>query len=158
MGIAMSGEMRFLRAERFFSKDFEGYVSPKETLNAIKEYRLSAKKGHALAQFKYGYMLSRGLIGEANFKKGMKFIKKSARQGYPPAITELARGYYYGFGVQKNLKKAVSLWEKGAFMGISEASYYAGLAYFKGEGVKKDEKKAKKYFSMAKKGGFEAKF
>jgi len=158
MGIAMSGEMRFLRAERFFSKDFEGYVSPKETLNAIKEYRLSAKKGHALAQFKYGYMLSRGLIGEADFKKGMKFIKKSARQGYPPAITELARGYYYGFGVQKNLKKAVSLWERGAFMGIGEASYYAGLAYFKGEGVKKDEKKAEKYLALAKNGGFEAKF
>ena len=43
-------------------------------------------------------------------------------------------------------------------MGIGEASYYAGLAYFKGEGVKKDEKKAEKYLSMAKNGGFEAKF
>lgn len=118
------------------------------------EYKKAADKGHAAAQYKYGYILSRGLYGEVNVKKGMRYIRRSAMQGYPPAVTETARGYYYGFGFTRNLKRAVKEWEKGAKMGIGEAAYYLGLAYYKGEGVKKDEKKAEKFFILAKNDGF----
>ena len=141
----MTAELRFLRAERFLTCLNE---------SAQIEYRKSANKGHAAAQYKYGYMLSRGLVKEANFKKGMRYIRRSAMQGYGEAILELARGYYYGFGVKRNLRRAVRAWRLGAKLKISEAEYYLGLAYFKGEGVKRNKKKAEILFEKAKTGGF----
>ena len=149
MSLAITGEMNYLRAENLIT--FGKSAKRKEEWQG---YRAAALRGHAAAQYKYGYMLSRGLIKKANFKSGMKYIKKSAMQGYPEAVCELARGYYYGFGVKRNLRRAAKVWNFGAKIGIPEAAYYLGLAYYKGEGVKKDEKKAEMFFEKAKNGGF----
>ena len=144
-----SSELGFLNGER----NFYGVDRERNEEFAKKYYRESAQKGHAGSQYMYGYILTRGIAGNVNVKRGVKYIRKAARQNYVPAVMETAKNYYYGFGVKRSGRKAMSFWKKGADLGSGEANYYLGLCYYKGEFVKKNKLAAEKYFSIAKENG-----
>ncbi len=144
-----SSELGFLNGE----KSFYGINRDKSNEYAKRYYRLSAKRGHAGAQYMYGYILTRGIAGQVNVKKGVRYIKRAAKQNYVPAIMETAKNYYYGFGLKKSGRQAMNFWRRGAFLGDGEANYYLGLCYHKGEFVRKNEKLAEKYFSVAREKG-----
>ncbi len=141
-------ESNFITAERKFYSENAPYS------DAENDYKKAAARGHAAAQYMYGYMLSRGIGEKVNVRRGMRLIKSSARKAYAPAIIATALGYYYGFGFKRSLRRAAKYWAKGNAMGIKEATYYLALAYMKGEGVKKDEKRANELFAVVNLHGF----
>jgi len=117
-----------------------------------------AKKGDAKAQFELGqdYLLGVNTPKSLNKedrtkwwreygkKEGVKWILKSANQGYADAQYDIGHKYYFGqSGVEKNIKESAKWFKKAANQGQSEAQYALGLNYFYGRGVLRDVKKSK---------------
>ncbi len=69
----------------------------------IKWYTEVAKQGDPVSQ----YDLATFLRDDENYKEAFKWMKRSAKQNYDPAMLSLARMYLNGVGVKKDKKKAV---------------------------------------------------
>lgn len=117
-----------------------------------------AKKGDAKAQFKLGYDYLSGTNipktldkeertkwwREYGKKEGVKWILKSANQGYADAQYDIGHKYYFGqSGIKKDIKESAKWFEKAANQSQVEAQYALGLGYFYGRGLLKDLQKAK---------------
>jgi len=72
-----------------------------------------------------------------------------ASQGNAYAQGNLARMYFYGWGVTKNEVEAVKLFRKAAEQGESDAQSRLGTMYRMGQGVAKDEVEAVKWYRKA---------
>lgn len=151
---ALSGntESCFLMGEKYF------YGQGVEINREIAKdwYFAAAKKGHATAQYMYGYILCVSARGEKDLEQGVKFVKKSAEKNHTAAMLLLARNYFYGVGVVKSQKKAFKVWKKASEIGCPEAQYYLGLCYDKGIYVKRNVIKSKKYLFNALENGYTA--
>ena len=82
-------------------------------------------------------MLEKGKLElkRGKLKTALKYIKKSASEGYPEAQLQLGEMYYNGEGVQKNLVKALQWFEEAADKDHPIAQYNIGTMYLFGDGV-----------------------
>ena len=109
-----------------------------------------AQAGDAEAQFLLGngyYYGSHGLT--INYKEAVKWLAKSAAQGYTRARLTLGVCYFDGKGVAKNEKEALKCWTKAAEEGDVDAQLELGLLYENGTGVSKNKKEAVKWYTKA---------
>lgn len=125
----------------------------------------AALKGHIPAQYELGRWYANNykssletVIGSWTYHKyypvndyenAIKWIRKAADAGFPPAQMKL--GYYYteGKGVQKDLKQAFDWYLKAAMQGYDEATYEIGKRYHKGIGVVQDLNKAIEWYKKS---------
>ena len=75
---------------------------------------------------------------EKNFEEGVKWLRKSAEQGFAEAQYNLGTSYYFGRGVEQNYAMAVVWFRKAADQGNVSAQNNLGVAFACGIGVEKD--------------------
>ena len=79
------------------------------------------------------------LLGDGtphNPTEGLKWLRRSADQGFLPAIDDLGEFYWLGsYEVPQNDVEAVKYLQKAADSGVPLAQYRMGLAYYLGRGV-----------------------
>lgn len=80
-----------LRLGVLYSEDVEGI--PKDVTKATKFDRRAAESGHWLGQYRYGLHLKRGTGVEKDLAEAEVWLCRSARQGFPIAMTDLAVVY-----------------------------------------------------------------
>ena len=147
-----NAESCYMLAEKYYN----GIGVEKNREIAKDWYYQAAKKGHASAQYMYGYILCVSARGEKDLALGVKYVKASANKLHTGAMLLLARNYFYGVGVKKSERKAFKVWKKASEIGCPEAQYYLGLCYDKGIYVKRDVLKSKKYLFRALENGYNA--
>lgn len=86
---------------------------PREKLkNEILERREAGKP-----QFEIGLKFEKGEGTKVDIKKAIEFYRKSANQGYTPAISKLASMYMHGKGVSRHLLVAHALYRSSYMLG-----------------------------------------
>ena len=87
----MSAEMRNASGQNcvggLYSDGLAGY--PKDNVKAIKFFELAARQGNDQAQHDYAWMLIYGEGVKADRKKGLFYMRNSARQKFEPALNKL---------------------------------------------------------------------
>jgi len=169
-----AGRITSQNLKSYFKSYLEKSISSKNKATLKKHINLDkdnsspwlslAKKGDAKAQFELGYDYLMGtnipkILNEEEGtkwwreygkKEGIKWILKSANQGYADAQYDIGHKHYFGLrGVEKNIKEAVKWFKKSANQGQVEAQYALGLSYFHGRGMLKDDKEAVKWYRKA---------
>ncbi|ORY37593.1 HCP-like protein [Rhizoclosmatium globosum] len=94
---------------------------------AAKYFRVSAEKGNALAQYRFGLCYYKGRGVKKDPLDAFKWFHMSATQGNDSAQYWLGMCYYNGHGVQKDLKEAVKWLELSAKQSNESAQYQLGI-------------------------------
>ena len=114
----------------------------KEAILACKPY---AEQGNAFAQYNLGTM--HGVLRD--YKKAIKWIRRSAHKGYAKAEHSLGQFYYNGTGVSQNYKEAMEWFRLAANHGSVEAQMMLAQMYGNGEGSPSDYQEGLKWLRLA---------
>eukprot|EP01104_Vermistella_antarctica_P000258 TRINITY_DN1031_c0_g2_i1.p1 TRINITY_DN1031_c0_g2~~TRINITY_DN1031_c0_g2_i1.p1 ORF type:complete len:439 (-),score=65.87 TRINITY_DN1031_c0_g2_i1:39-1355(-) len=116
---------------------------------AVKWFRILAKKGHVLSQISLANALLYGNGVEKDEEEALIWFHKAAEQDDEEAQYRVAECYYSGRGVEPNQREAVKRFRILAMKGQvqSQRSLANALAY--GSGVEKDEEEALIWFRKA---------
>ena len=124
---------------------FYGKGVKQDIKKAEKLFRASAKQGFYMGQYNLGYLLySRG-----EYKKAIKWFKKSANQEYAEACNYIGIMYENGEGVETNYQEAIKWFEKGIKLGSAYSYHNLGYMYYDGIYYDVDYSKSKLYFEEA---------
>ena len=116
---------------------------------AIKWLKKSAKKGDAISQ----HNLANIYYAMRDYSRAYDYYDESAKQSYPPAVTQLGILYYYGEGVDRNYRESVKYFQKAVDLGDKRAYYFLGLSYMESHGVAQNLNKAAELMLQAKEYG-----
>lgn len=127
---------------------------------AFEVWSDAAAQGDGLAQYGLGKLYETGLSGfPADLALAVEWYQKSADQGVPAALNNLARLFADGRGVARDTERAVLLWAQAAQLGHPHAQYNLGVALFRGEWIARDQAAAVDWFLQSAAGGLpEAQF
>ena len=115
----------------------------KNMMNSVlKDVIRLAENGDPFAQCMLG-------CEENNAEEAMKWMKKSAMQGYRIAQYNLGNWYTNGFGVEQNCEEAVRWYQKAAEQGYAIAQCVLGEMYEYGNGTLQDYGEAVKWYRKA---------
>src|SRR5262249_52090508 len=70
---------------------------------AMRQYWYATRNGNAFAQHLLGTAFDRA----KRYDQAYEWYLKSARQGFPPAMTDVGALYYSGLGTAKNVSEAI---------------------------------------------------
>lgn len=120
----------------------------------IDELIKLAKQGVPEAQYRLGVMYlyqkkKMGLSKDKLDKEGLKWLEKSAAQGYIKAYSQLGWVYRKGYGVKQDFEKVLFWYQKAAEHGDAEAQSELAWMYKEGQGVTKNKAKAIEWFRKA---------
>lgn len=104
---------------------------------ALKRYAMAADY-NAVAAYKYGEYLCKGLGTSVDKPKAAQYLKKAAAQDVANAQLMLGDLYFNGDGVERNVPEAVNQYKKAASHGNPAAMWNVGVIYLNGSGVKAD--------------------
>jgi len=130
------------------------YYIDQEPAEAFKWALLASKQGDASSQHTLGDLYRQGFSEQtADIKEAVKWLTKSAIQGYEMAQGELFEIYYNGDRVPKDYEKAFKWIKEIAKNNKHEsgAQYQVAMMYEKGEGVSRDYKQMVKWLIKAAK-------
>ena len=123
---------------------------------ALELYEEAARAGDALAQFNLSdYYLKDEDASDDEFFTGLKWLKGSAAQNFPPAQTALGMLYIQGMGVEQNFGKGFELLNAAVAQDDVNALAFLGGLYYKGIGVRQDTKKGLQFLRQAAERGSE---
>jgi TPR repeat protein len=128
-------------------------VVEKDEKEAIRFYKLSAKQGNALAQYRLGCMYMDGRGMGKDKQKAIRLFKLSAEQGNGLAQFQLGSLYVMGQGVAKDEEEGVCLLKLAVDQGNASTQNSLGYMYMSGEGVGKDEEEAVRLYKLSAKQG-----
>tara|TARA_B100000686_G_C16616021_1_gene876506 strand:- start:307 stop:900 length:594 start_codon:yes stop_codon:yes gene_type:complete len=120
-----------------FQKGLDAYGSG-DYATALREWRLLAEQGHAIAQFNLGVMYDKGEGVLQDNKTAVKWYTLAAEQGHANAQFSLGRMYAKGQGVTQDYKTAVKWFTLAAEQGHAAAQTGLGLMYAIGDSVPQD--------------------
>ncbi|MEI7844134.1 MAG: tetratricopeptide repeat protein [Gallionellaceae bacterium] len=120
-----------------FSEGFAAYQSG-DYATALKEWRLLAEQGDALAQYNLALMYSEGRGVEKNDGEAAKWFTKAAEQGDAIAQNRLGLMYGTGNGVEENEVEAIRWLRKAAEQGDAIPIGNVGWYTANGWGTKKN--------------------
>lgn len=116
---------------------------------AADQFRKAALKGNAKAQFKLGYLFSKGQGVMQDYALSAKWLTKAADQGLLEAQLSIAEMYALGVGVDKDDQKAAKWYKKAAEQGDESAQRDIGELYEKGQGITQDNRRAYMWYGFA---------
>jgi TPR repeat protein len=124
-----------------------------ETFEATKA---KAEKGDAKAQVSLWLMYVKGEGVEKDSVEALKWLRKSAEQGYVDAQAKLGRWYYIGYlpGGEQDYVEAAKWFRKAAEHGDNDSQYMLGEMYRRGQGVEQDDFEALKWYRKAAEQGY----
>ncbi len=121
-----------------------GYCVPQNWQKAFELYKEAASENYPVALYNIGCYYLSGIVVEKDSIEGLKYLEKSAMQGFPHAQCYLADLYYHGGNViKKDVDKGIEWFTLAADQGSPIAQYELSKIYYDGEGVTHDYKKAK---------------
>ena len=129
--------------ERLGHKYEAGLGTPKDDVEAFKNYLEAAKLGESGAQAKMGFLYERGIGVAVDNSEAVKWYRKSADQNEMHGENGLGWMYEHGLGVVKNEATAAKWYRLSADQGDMIAQCNLGHLYLKGDGVPKDLNEAK---------------
>ena len=89
-----------------------------------------------------------------DYGQALVWLRKSAYQGYAPAMCDLGICYENGEGVKQDFKEAVRWVRKSAELGWAMGEYQLAFYYYHGAGIPKDMEKAAEWSRKAMKKGY----
>ena len=140
--IKKSAESGSVEAQYMLSKMYgngEGVSKSKD--DKLKWLLKAAEGGHAKAQFDVGgHVSSRwsSYPAETDPVEGVKWFRKSADQGYAPALVALATCFYLGDGVAESNEEAEKFYRKAADQDYKEAKVALGKMFIRNEAKSRD--------------------
>ncbi len=115
-----------------------GQGVPKDLVEAVRWYRLSAEQGNAQAQFALAEMYKNGDGVERSLPEALRWYRKAADQGNPGAQLLLGVLYESGTGVAVDFAEAARWYRLSANGGDARAQLLLANLYAVGQGVAKD--------------------
>lgn len=130
----------------------------------IEELRDKAEKGDPKAQLSLAIAYARWKLKTADAwgltipqrepvrkdtAEAMKWLRKSADQGYPQAEYYMGYAYRDGFGVSEDKAESIKWFQNAANHGLPEAQDELGYVYYEGYEVPKDFAESAKWYQMA---------
>ena len=144
-GLSSHPDALFQRAERCY----HGYGVSKDLRQALRYYRKAAKRGHAGAQNRLGWMLERGEGTEADVAEAALWHRKAAEQGHLNGMNDLGYLYRQGRGVARDFDQALHWFRLAAEQSYSYAEFNLGQMYEHGWGVERDLSEAVNWYRRA---------
>lgn len=89
-----------------------------------------------------------------DYPEAVKWLRKSAEQGYAPAMCDLGICYENGEGLKQDFKEAARWVRMSAERGWPMGQYQMAFYYYHGAGVPKDMKKADEWNRKAMEQGY----
>tara|TARA_B100000686_G_scaffold57111_1_gene61320 strand:- start:11067 stop:11690 length:624 start_codon:yes stop_codon:yes gene_type:complete len=108
-------------------------------------------EGNAVAQYIMALMYFRGKVVIKDYKKSIKLMNLSAKQGYFLAEHKLGSIYFGSLLGRPDYKKAFKWFRLASRQGYAPSQYFLATLYENGDGIKKDYIKAHMWFSLASK-------
>ena len=105
----------------------EGLGVPENVTEAIRLFRLAAKRGLAVAQFRLGITYARGLGVPSNYAEAARWYHLAAAQGDPIGEYLLAMAMAEGRGIDKDWVRAIELLHDAADRGYPPAQVALGF-------------------------------
>lgn len=133
------GEDNIPKADEFFKKALQGFITFEPTAKRLRDYVL----------YRIGKMYALGYGKEQDYSKAFEWIKKSAATGNKFAQYSLGSLYFYGNGVVQNYKRALEYFKMSADQDNAYACYEAAKMLRDGIDVEKDTEQAEIYFQKA---------
>ncbi len=93
----------------------------------------AAYAGDRRAQFALGLMYGEGQGAGKSPVTALRWLRKSAEQGYGPAQFDLGNAYQQGRGTQPDMAEAVRWWQRAARQGFERAQYNLGAYWLLGQ-------------------------
>ena len=137
---------------RFYNNIYIWYLGDVDTMHAqaVKYYKEKKYEDARLlftklagidtashSQYMAGDMYFKGLGGNQDYKKALRFFLKSAENENANAQNNLGYMYTYGVGVEKDYSKAKNYLQAAAVQGNSTAQVGLGSLYRHGWGVER---------------------
>lgn len=121
--------LRRLESISVWATDYKE-ISKGMAKRGLELYKRLAEEGDAVAQYEVAkwYMPAKD-FPEGSAEKAFYWYRKSAENGYIPALLGLSYCYYHGIGVETDFEKAVSLLEEAGARGSAEDKYQVALHY-----------------------------
>jgi TPR repeat protein len=140
-------------------QDAETEIKAGQYATALAKIRPAAGAGDPVAEYLFASLYLNGNGVPKDTDEGLKWLTKSADQGYARAQSDLGAFYISGRHVAPDTKRGLELLGKAAAQGDPSASYNLGVMYRDGLGVAENRQKAESYFlSAAKKGHSDAQY
>lgn len=142
-----SADMNCPRGKNMLGYLYEiGYCVPKNQQKAFELYKEAANENDPIAQYNMGIYHLNGLAVKEDTIKGLRFLEKSAIQGFHSAQYRLAFLYYVGGNtIKRDVNKSIEWLTLASNQGMPEAQYELSKIYYHGESgeVAPDYNKAK---------------
>ncbi len=116
---------------------------------ALREWRLLAEQGDALAQYNLGVLYRKGRGVPQDDVQARQWYAKAAAQGQAKAQFNLGTLYFNGEGVPKDYQQALRWFRLAADQGEALAQTKMAVMYDEGQGVPKNIVQAYKWYSLA---------
>ncbi|MBT7968233.1 MAG: sel1 repeat family protein, partial [Methylococcales bacterium] len=132
----------------------KGKGVPKDYKEAVKWFKLAAKKGNVSAQNNLGVMYKKGKGVLKDYKESVKWFKLASKERHAKSQYDLGIMYRDGLGVIQYDKESIWWIKKSAEKGFPEAQNNLGERYSEGKGFTQDNEEAIKWFKLATKQKF----
>jgi hypothetical protein len=134
-------------------QDAEADIKARQYAKALAKLRPAARAGDRLAEYLLASLYLNGNGVPKDTDEGLKWLTKSADQGYARAQSDLGALYISGRHVAANTTRGMELLGKAAAQGDPSASYNLGVMYHD-PGDSQNRAKAETYFLVAAKKGY----
>ncbi len=125
------------------------YLERRDFARAAEWFEKAAKRGLAVAQYRFGTLHERGRGVPRNAKEALKWYEKAAKAGNVKAMHNLAVLLTNGQGGRTSYADAARWFLSAARHGLRDSQYNLAVLYQRGLGVLKDEEEAYKWFGIA---------
>ncbi|MBU2965338.1 SPOR domain-containing protein [Amphritea sp. 2_MG-2023] len=126
------------------------FYQNQQTREALHHCMPLAAQGDGEASFILSSLYSQGFEGgSSDLQQALKWLTRSAEQGYAPGCYNLAVLYERGEVVDRDLGVAFRWYLQGAELGHLASQLKTGIAYLKGNGTQQDYVEAKRWLTMA---------
>lgn len=98
----------------------------------------AAEAGNSEAQFYVSRLFAEGRGVPRDAAESLRWLRYSARGGFPPAQFNLGNSYRAGDGVRQDLSQTIRWWTEAANAGFVQAQYNLALLYFREDGGVRD--------------------
>ena len=112
-----------------------GRGTPKNSVEAVRLYKIAAEMGYVNAQFNYGLCLQRGDGVPCNPVEAFTWLKRAADAGHAGAQNGVGAALQSGYGVEEDKTSAVVYYRRSADQGTKVAMNNLGRCYADGAGV-----------------------
>ena len=115
-----------------------GRGTPKDSIEAVRLYKIAAEMGNIVAQYNLGVCLQRGDGTPCNPVGAFTWLKRAADAGYADAQCQVGRALRTGHGVEEDKTLGVVFYRRAADQGDADSMCNLGICYHDGAGVPRD--------------------